>query len=43
MALPDDVMREVYRWEEYILARTLVDNGVGPGEIETDLFAGLRK
>jgi mycothiol S-conjugate amidase len=42
MALPDEVLRDVYRWEEYILARTLVDNGVGPGDIETDLFAGLR-
>jgi len=42
MALPDEVLREVYRWEEYILARTLVDTGIAPGEVETDLFAGLR-
>jgi mycothiol S-conjugate amidase len=42
MALPDEELREVYPWEEYILARTLVDTGVSPGEIETDLFAGLR-
>jgi mycothiol S-conjugate amidase len=41
MALSDDVLREVYPWEEYILARTLVDNGAGEG-YETDLFAGLR-
>jgi hypothetical protein len=42
MAIPDDALREIFPVEEYILARTLVDNGVKPGEIETDLFAGLR-
>jgi mycothiol S-conjugate amidase len=42
MALPDDALREIWPVEEYILARTLVDNGLKPGEIETDLFAGLR-
>ena len=42
MALPDETLREVWPWEEYILARTLVDTGVKPGEIETDLFAGVR-
>jgi mycothiol S-conjugate amidase len=42
MALSDDVLRETYPWEEYMLARTLVDTGVPPGEYETDLFAGLR-
>ncbi|MGZ4205919.1 MAG: mycothiol conjugate amidase Mca, partial [Actinomycetota bacterium] len=42
MALSDDVLREVYPWEEYILARTLVDPGVSPEGYETDLFAGLR-
>ena len=42
MALPDEVLRDVYRWEEYILARTLVETGIAPGEVETDLFAGLR-
>jgi len=42
MAIPDDTLREVWPVEEYILARTLVDNGLKPGEIETDLFAGLR-
>jgi mycothiol S-conjugate amidase len=42
MAVPDDTLREVWPVEEYILARTLVDNGLKPGEIETDLFAGLR-
>lgn len=42
MAVPDDTLREVWPVEEYILARTLIDNGLKPGEIETDLFAGLR-
>ncbi|MGZ4121532.1 MAG: mycothiol conjugate amidase Mca [Actinomycetota bacterium] len=42
MALSDDVLREVYPWEEYILARTLVDPGVSAEGYETDLFAGLR-
>ena len=42
MRLPDDVVREVFPWEEFTLARTLVDNGVPEGEFEDDLFAGLR-
>jgi mycothiol S-conjugate amidase len=42
MALPDERLRTVWPWEEYMLARTLVDNGLKPGEIENDLFAGLR-
>jgi mycothiol S-conjugate amidase len=42
MALPDEELKKIWPWEEYILARTLVDTGVNPGEIETDLFAGLR-
>ena len=42
MALPDETLRELWPWEEYILARTLVDTGSKPGEIETDLFAGVR-
>jgi len=42
MALPDDELRKIWPWEEYILARTLVDTGRNPGEVETDLFAGLR-
>jgi mycothiol S-conjugate amidase len=42
MRLPDDVIREVFPWEEYILARSLVDTGSAPGEPEDDLFAGLR-
>lgn len=42
LRLPDDVVRGVFPWEEYILARTLVDPGVPEGEPESDLFAGLR-
>ena len=42
MKLPDDVLKDVWPWEEYVLVRSLVDTGVAEGEIETDLFAGLR-
>ena len=43
MRLPDSVIREVFPWEEYTLARSLVDNGVADGEYEDDLFAGVRE
>jgi len=43
MRLPDDVIREVFPWEEFTLARSLVDNGVSDGEFEDDLFAGIRE
>lgn len=42
MRLPDDVVREVFPWEEFVLARSLVDTGVAEGDAEDDLFAGLR-
>jgi mycothiol S-conjugate amidase len=42
MRLPDSVHREVFPWEEFALARSLVDTGVPEGEVEDDLFAGLR-
>ncbi|MGH8985332.1 MAG: mycothiol conjugate amidase Mca [Acidimicrobiia bacterium] len=42
MRLPDEVVREVFPWDEYVLARSLVDIGVGEGVPEVDLFAGLR-
>ncbi len=42
MRLPDDVVRRVFPWEEFALARTLVDTDVPEGEAEDDLFAGLR-
>ncbi|MSO36679.1 MAG: mycothiol conjugate amidase Mca [Acidimicrobiia bacterium] len=42
MRLPDDVIRAVFPFEEFILAHSLVDNHVGDGDVEDDLFAGLR-
>ena len=42
MRLPDDVIREVFPWEEFTLARSLVDTGGADGEFEDDLFAGIR-
>ena len=39
--LDDDELAQVYPWEDWILARSLV--GVpAPGELESDLFAGVR-
>ena len=43
MRLPDAVIREVFPWEEFTLARALVDNAVPDGEYEDDLFAGIRE
>jgi mycothiol S-conjugate amidase len=43
MRLPDEVVREAFPWEEYTLARTLVERTVPEGEYEDDLFAGLRE
>jgi mycothiol S-conjugate amidase len=40
--VPLEVTQERHPWEEYVLARTLVDTGTADGEYETDLFAGLR-
>ena len=42
MRLPDDVIREVFPWEEYTLARSLVDAERADGEFEDDLFTGIR-
>jgi mycothiol S-conjugate amidase len=42
MRLPDDVIREVFPWEEYTLARSLVDAERPDGEFEDDLFTGIR-
>ena len=42
MRLPDSVIRSVFPWEEFVLARSLVENGVAEGDVEDDLFAGLR-
>jgi mycothiol S-conjugate amidase len=40
--VPLEVQQERHPWEEYILARSLVEPGTADGEYETDLFAGLR-
>jgi mycothiol S-conjugate amidase len=40
--VPLEVARELYPWEDYTLARTLVDTGRTDGEYEADLFAGIR-
>jgi mycothiol S-conjugate amidase len=42
MRLPEEVVREVFPWEEYFLARSLVDAAVPEGGFEVDLFSGLR-
>lgn len=42
MRLPDDVIRRVFPWEEFLLARSLVETGVPDGDTEDDLFAGVR-
>ncbi len=42
MRLPDAVIREVFPWDEYVLARSLVGAGPADGEPEDDLFAGVR-
>jgi len=43
MRLPDDVIREVFPWEEFTLARSLVEVARADGEFEDDLFAGIRE
>src|SRR5262245_25845982 len=43
MRLPDDIVRQVFPWEEFVLARSLVDNHVPEGEFEDDVFAGVRE
>ncbi|MHB8671734.1 MAG: mycothiol conjugate amidase Mca [Acidimicrobiales bacterium] len=42
LRLPTEVIRQVFPWEEFALARSLVENRVPEGEKETDLFAGIR-
>ena len=41
MRLPDSTIREIFPWDEYILARSQVED-LAPGEVEDDLFRGLR-
>jgi mycothiol S-conjugate amidase len=43
MRIPDDALRETFPWDEYELARSLVENGVAEGDMERDLFAGIRQ
>jgi mycothiol S-conjugate amidase len=43
MRLPEEIVREVFPWEEYLLARSLVDAAVPDGGYEDDLFSGLRR
>jgi mycothiol S-conjugate amidase len=44
MRVPDELLRETFPWEEYVLARSLVPGLVmpTPDAPEHDLFAGLR-
>ncbi len=41
MRLPDEVVREIFPWDEYALARSRVGE-LAEGETEDDLFAGVR-
>ena len=41
MRLPDDAVRRVFPWDEYVLARSTIDS-IPEGDVEDDLFAGLR-
>src|ERR1700730_14895254 len=38
----NDALRKAFPWDEYELARSLVENHVPEGEMERDLFAGIR-
>ena len=37
-----DVARDLHPWEDFVLARSLVESASVDGEFETDLFAGVR-
>jgi mycothiol S-conjugate amidase len=41
LRIPDDALRRAFPWDEYELARSLVDNHLADGELEDDLFAGI--
>jgi mycothiol S-conjugate amidase len=41
LRLPDEALRGAFPWDEYELARSLVENHVPEGELEHDLFAGV--
>ena len=40
--VPLDVARDLHPWEDFVLARSLVESATADGEFETDLFAGVR-
>jgi mycothiol S-conjugate amidase len=43
MQVPDDLLREVFPWEEFVLARSLLEQPPPSEEMpEDDLFAGVR-
>ncbi len=42
-AIPRELQEEVWPTEDFELARSLVDTGVADGELEDDLFAGVRE
>ena len=42
-AMPLDVVRDIWPWEHFVLARTLVGGGRSGDEFEDDLFAGVRE
>jgi mycothiol S-conjugate amidase len=42
-ALPDDVAATIHPYDDYHLARSLVDGPAGRDETEDDLFAGIRE
>ncbi len=40
--VPLDVARDLHPWEDFVLARSLLERSTVDGEFETDLFAGVR-
>jgi hypothetical protein len=44
MRVPDELLRETFPWEEYVLARALLPGDAMPtaDDPEDDLFAGVR-
>jgi mycothiol S-conjugate amidase len=40
--VPVEIARDLHPWEDFVLARSLVESSVTDGEFETDLFAGVR-
>ena len=40
--VPAEVARDLHPWEDFVLARSLVESTKVDGELETDLFDGVR-